>query len=231
MRRVILKISGESLKAYKTYGFDENTVLSIIKQIKEAIKENIELVLLLGGGNILRGKDLESIDKYKADEIGMLSTVINGLYFSEMLKNNGVDTSIYGSFEITDIVKLFNKDAIINDLKNKKVVILVGGTGHPYFTTDSGVVLRGIELNCDEVILAKSIDAVYDSDPAINKNAKRYDKITFDEIIEKKLRVIDLTSATLCNDNNMPIRIFLSNGENNILRVIKGEDIGTLITV
>ena len=231
MRRVILKISGESLKSNKPYGFDDNTINLIINQIKEAIKFDIQLVLLVGGGNIFRGKDLASIDKYKADEIGMLSTVINGLYFSEMLKNNKIDNKIYGSFEITDIVKLFNKNEIINDLENNKIVILVGGTGHPYFTTDTGVVLRGIELNCDEVILAKSIDAVYDSDPAINKNAKKYDTITFDEILEKKLGVIDLTSAVLCSENNMPIRIFLSTGENNILKVIKGENIGTLITV
>lgn len=231
MRRVMLKVSGESLKGKKSFGFDDEVVDKMLEEVADSASANIELCLLVGGGNLLRGQDLSEIDKYKADEIGMLSTVINGIFVSEKLRQKGIKNLIYGSFPITDIVRLFDKNEINEKLKEGYVILLTGGTGHPYFTTDSGVVLRGVELDCDEILLAKSVDGVYDSDPEINKNAKKFDKITYDEIVLKNLQVVDMTSAIMAKENKKTLRIFAMKEKDSIKKAIHGENIGTIVTV
>ena len=226
----MFKISGEAMSGEKEIGFDDRVLNNICEQIKLALKENIEVCVLLGGGNFIRGRDIQSIDKYRADQIGMLSTVMNGIYFKELLKQNNIKSSLYSAFKCDGIVDLFDKNMAENDLKNGLVVLFVGGTGHPYFTTDTGVVLRALELDCTEVLLAKSIDAVYDDDPKINKNAKKYDKITYDEILNKNLKVVDLSSITLAKDNNLKLHIFSLNEKDAIKRAMLGEKIGTIIS-
>ena len=229
MRRIMIKISGEAMSGDKTTGFDEKVLNDIYEQIAPSIEKKIEICILLGGGNFIRGRDLLSIDKYKADQIGMLSTVMNGIYFKEFLKSKNIKSSLYSAFKCDGIVDLFDKNKAEEDLLNGNIVLFVGGTGHPYFTTDTGVVLRALELNCTEVLLAKSIDAVYDDDPKINKNAKKYDTITYDEILNKNLKVVDLSSITLAKDNNLKLHIFSSNEKDALKKAMLGEKIGTII--
>lgn len=229
MRRVMLKLSGEALAGDEKFGFDYKFVDSVCKQIKKVKNKNLQIAIMTGGGNIIRGKILSGIDKYKADEIGMLSTCMNAIYIKDVLRSNGIEAKIFGSFNISDMVEVFSKDKAIEALEKGQVVIFALGTGHPYFTTDTGVVLRSIELNCDELLLAKSIDGVYDKDPLIHKDAKKYKKISLKDVIEKKLEVIDLSASTLAYDNKLDLRIFLLNQKNSIIKAIKGEDIGTLV--
>ena len=208
MKRIMLKASGESLKGNKEFGFDDNIINELVDQVSQIMKSKNEVVLLIGGGNILRGSDLSHIDRYKADMIGMMSTMLNGVYLSEIFKKSGIKSLVYGTFECADVVYKFNKDEIIDKLKEGYLILLVGGTGHPFFTTDTGVVLRANELDCDEVLLAKNVDYVYDSDPKTNKNAKPYKEISFDEFLAKDLKVIDTTSAILAKNNNMVLKLF-----------------------
>ena len=179
--------------------------------------------------NFLRGADLSHIDRYKADMIGMMSTMLNGVYLSEIFKNSGIKSVVYGTFECADIVYKFNKDEILNKLAEGYLILLVGGTGHPFFTTDSGVVLRANELDCDEVLLAKNIDYVYDSDPRKNKNAKPYKEISYDEYLAKDLKVIDTTSVILAKNNNMVLKLFSNKIENGIIKTVNGQSLGTII--
>ena len=229
-RRVMLKLSGEALSGKKDFGFDEELLQNICSQIKAAKDAGNEICLLVGGGNFLRGRDLKNIDQVKADQIGMLSTVMNGVYVSEMLKSIGIEVDLYSAFACEGIVEIFSKDRAIDSIKKGRVVLFVGGTGHPFFTTDTGVVLRAIEMDCDEVLFAKSIDGVYDSDPKVNKDAKKYDKITYQEIIDKNLGVVDLTSIILCKDRDIKLRLFALTEESSIKKAINAENIGTLIT-
>lgn len=230
MRRIMLKFSGEALAGKNEFGFDFKFIDSICKQIKKVFNKNLQICIVTGGGNIVRGKQLKELDKYKADEIGMLSTCMNSLYLQSVLKLNGIDSEIFGAFSVSDIANLFSKDKINEALNNGKVIILSGGTGHPYFTTDTGVVLRSVELNCDELLLAKSIDGVYDKDPKINKDAKKYKKVTLKEIIDKKLEVIDLSASIMCLENKLNLRVFSLYEKNAIIKAIKGKNIGTLIS-
>lgn len=229
MRRVMLKLSGEALAGKDGSGFDFKTVDSICKQIKKIKTKSIQIAIVTGGGNFIRGKILSEIDKYKADEIGMLSTYMNSLYIAGVLKLNGIDSEIFGAFSISDIASVFSKDKAIDAMNNGKVVILAGGTGHPYFTTDTGVVLRSIELECTELLLAKSIDGVYDKDPAKYSDAKKYKKISMQEMFDKKLEVIDLSATVLSLANKLNLRIFSLLEKDSIVKAIKGESIGTLV--
>ena len=229
MRRVMLKLSGEALAGKDGSGFDFKTVDSICKQIKKIKTKSIQIAIVTGGGNFIRGKILSEIDKYKADEIGMLSTYMNSLYIAGVLKLNGIDSEVFGAFSISDIADVFSKDKAIEAMNNGKVVILAGGTGHPYFTTDTGVVLRSIELECTELLLAKSIDGVYDKDPAKYSDAKKYKKISMQEMFDKKLEVIDLSATVLRLANKLNLRIFSLLEKDSIVKAIKGESIGTLV--
>ena len=229
MRRVMLKLSGEALSGDEKFGFDFNVVDDICKQIKKVISKNTQIAIMVGGGNFIRGKILSKIDKYKADEIGMLSTYMNSLYVQSVLRLNKIESVIFGAFEMSDIADIFSKDKAIENMNNGKVVILAGGTGHPYFTTDTGVALRSIELECTELLLAKSIDGVYDKDPIKYKDAKKYKKVSLQDMIDKKLEVIDLSASVLCYYNKLNLRLFSLLEKNSILKAIKGDDIGTLI--
>lgn len=229
MRRIMLKLSGEALKGNEDASFSYKFVDNLCKTIKSSLSSKTQLAIMTGGGNLIRGKMLDGVDKYKADEIGMLSTYMNSLYLQSIFLNNGVKCKVYGAFPIIDIAHTFSKDDIINDMKNGYIIILAGGTGHPYFTTDTGVVLRSIELNCTELLLAKNIDGVYDKDPNIYKDAKKYTKLKFNDMIEKKLAVIDLSASVLCYDNKLNLRLFSLKEKDALKKAIQGKNVGTLI--
>ncbi len=229
-KRVLLKLSGEALSGDKKTGFDEETCIKVGKQVQELVKSNIQVAIVIGGGNFWRGRTSETIDRYKADQIGMLATVMNCIYVGDIFRYLGMSTAIYTPFECGGITKIFNKDDCMSDLNQNKIVFLAGGTGHPFFSTDSATSLRAIELECDIILMAKAIDGVYDSDPHKNPNAKKYDIMSIDEIIDKKLGVIDMTSAVLCKENKMPILIFSLLKENGIVDAAGGINSGTIIT-
>ena len=230
-RRVILKLSGEALAGEKKTGFDEATVQDVAGQALPAVREGVELAVVIGGGNFWRGRRSKNIDRVKADQIGMLATVMNAIYVSEIFRSRGMETEIFTPFACGTMTKLFSKDAANEAFKAGKVVFFAGGTGHPYFSTDTGIVLRAIEMEADEILLAKNIDGVYDSDPAKNPDAKKFDTISIDEVVEKKLGVIDLTASALCADNRVPLAVFSLAGEMSIYKALKGEINGTRITV
>ena len=230
-RRVILKLSGEALAGENRFGFDEETVRGVALQALPAVKEGVELAVVIGGGNFWRGRSSKAIDRTKADQIGMLATVMNAVYVSEIFRSCGMKTEIFTPFICGSMTKLFSKDEANAAFAAGKVVFFAGGTGHPYISTDTGIVLRAIEMDADEILLAKNVDGVYDSDPAKNPNARKYDAISIDEVVEKKLGVIDLTASALCADNRVPMAVFGLKEEGSITRALRGEINGTRITV
>lgn len=229
-RRVMLKLSGEALAGEKHFGFDEATCIQVAKQVKEAVAQGVELAVVIGGGNFWRGRSSDAIDRYKADEIGMLATIMNCIYVSEIFRSQGMRTKIFTPFACGDMAELFSKDAAVEALSAGTVVFCAGGTGHPYFSTDTAVALRAVELSCEEILLAKAIDGVYDSDPKKNPNAKKFDTISIEDVVAKQLGVIDLASSIICMENHMPLAIFSLNEENGILNALKGEIKGTRVT-
>lgn len=228
-RRVMLKLSGEALSNKEHFGLNLETVISTADQVKEAVDTGIEVALVIGGGNFWRGRTEEEIDRVKSDEIGMLATAMNCLYVSEVFRQRGMKTSLYGAFEIKGMIPLFDKDAVMKDLSEGKVVFFAGGTGHPYFSTDSGTALRAIEIKADMILLAKAVDGVYSDDPKENPDAKRFDKISINRIIEYNLKVIDLTAAILCKENHMSCGIFSLNTPHSISDALKGNINGTIV--
>ena len=230
-RRVILKLSGEALAGETHFGFDESKVRDVAAQVLPAVREGVELAVVIGGGNFWRGRSSKDMDRSKADQIGMLATVMNALYVSEFFRAAGMETEIFTPFACGGMTRLFSEDEAKAALSAGKVVFFAGGTGHPFFSTDTGIVLRALELEMDEILLAKAIDGVYDSDPAKNPAAKKYETISIDEVVEKKLGVIDLTASALCAENRMPLAIFKLEEAGSITRALKGEINGTRITV
>lgn len=231
MKRVLLKLSGEALAGEKKTGFDETTVLGVARQVKALVDEGKEIGIVIGGGNFWRGRSSENIDRCKADQIGMLATVMNCIYVSEIFSSVGIKTEILTPFACGSFTKLFSKDRANKYFQKGKVVFFAGGTGHPYFSTDTATVLRAVEIEADVILLAKSIDGVYDSDPKDNPRAKRYDEISIDEIIAKGLGVVDMTASILCKENKMPMLVFGLNQEESIIKTVKGECRGTKVTV
>ena len=231
MKRVWLKLSGEALAGPKKTGFDEPTVLQVANQVKQLVNSGIEVSIVIGGGNFWRGRSSENIDRTKADQIGMLATVMNCIYVSEIFRSAGMKTQVLTPFECGSFTKLFSKDRANKYLQRGEVVFFAGGTGHPYFSTDTATVLRAIEIEADVILLAKSIDGVYDSDPKENPQAKKYDEISIQEVIDRKLGVVDMTASILCMENQMPMLVFGLNEENSILRSVNGEFSGTRVTV
>ncbi len=231
-KRILLKLSGEALSLKSpSIGYDEAKIKDIAKQIKEGLEKNIEIAIVIGGGNYWRGRSSKDIDRTKADQIGMLATIMNCIYVSEIFRSQGIDTDIYSPFICGTMTKLFSKDEAIKSLKESKVVFFAGGTGHPYFSTDTGIALRATELEADIILLAKSIDGVYDSDPKINKEARRYDEISIEEIIKNKLEVIDLTASVMCMQANIPLFIFDLNEKDSIKNAINGKINGTKVII
>ena len=231
MKRVLLKLSGEALAGDKHMGFDEPTVTKVAKQVKEIVDAGLEVSIVIGGGNFWRGRSSENIDRTKADQIGMLATVMNCIYVSEIFRSVGMKTAILTPFECGSFTKLFSKDRANKYFEHGMVVFFAGGTGHPYFSTDTGVVLRAIEVDAEVILLAKSIDGVYDSDPKQNPDAKKYDEVTIDEVIEKNLQVVDMTASILARDNRMPMWVFGLNEENSIVNTMSGKFNGTKVLV
>ena len=231
MKRIMLKLSGEALAGEKRTGFDENTVRGVALQVKQLTEEGIETGIVIGGGNFWRGRSSESIDRTKADQIGMLATVMNCIYVSEIFRSVGMMTNILTPFECGSFTKLFSKDRANKYFAHGQVVFFAGGTGHPYFSTDTGVVLRAVEVEAEVILLAKSIDGVYDDDPHSNPAAKKYSEVTIEEVIAKNLQVVDMTASILARDNKMPMWVFGLNQENSIVDTVRGTLSGTKILV
>ena len=231
MKRVLLKLSGEALAGDKKTGFDEATVKEVARQVKTAVDDGIEVGIVIGGGNFWRGRQSNAIDRTKADQIGMLATVMNCIYVSEIFRSEGMMTQILTPFECGSMTKLFSKDRANKYFSKGMVVFFAGGTGHPYFSTDTGVALRAIEMDADCILLAKAIDGVYDSDPKLNPAAKKYDEVSIQEVIDQKLAVVDLTASIMCMENKMPMYVFGLNEENSIVKAMSGEFNGTKVTV
>lgn len=231
MKRILLKLSGEALAGDKKTGFDEQTVTAVARQVKEIACSGVQVGIVIGGGNFWRGRTSETIDRTKADQIGMLATVMNCIYTSEIFRSVGMDTEIFTPFPCASFTELFSKDRALDALEKGKVIFFAGGIGHPYFSTDMGTVLRAVEIEADMILSARAVDGVYDSDPKLNKDAKKYDTIPIKEVVEKQLGVMDLAAAVLCMENKMPMTIFGLNEENSIINTVRGHSNGTVITV
>ena len=231
MKRVLLKLSGEALAGEKHTGFDEATVVKVAKQVKQLADDGVEVGVVIGGGNFWRGRTSEIIDRTKADQIGMLATVMNCIYVSEIFRSEGMKTQVLTPFECGSFTKLFSKDRANKYFEHGMVVFFAGGIGHPYFSTDTTTVLRAVEIEADVILLAKAIDGVYDSDPKVNPNAVRYDEVSIQEVIDKQLAVVDLTASIMCMENHMPMYVFGLNEENSIVKAISGKFNGTVVTV
>lgn len=231
MKKILLKLSGEALAGDKKTGFDEDTVRKVALQVKQLVDDGIQIGVVIGGGNFWRGRSSENIDRTKADQIGMLATIMNCIYTSEIFRSTGMKTEILTPFACGSFTKLFSKDKADKYFSQGKVVFFAGGTGHPYFSTDTGVVLRAVEVEAEVILLAKAVDGVYDDDPRKNPNARKYKEVTIDEVIAKNLQVVDMTASILARDNKMPMWVFGLNEENSIVNTVKGSFAGTKVTV
>ena len=230
-KRILLKLSGEALAGDKHTGFDEATVLEIARQVKAVHDDGAEIGVVIGGCNFWRGRTSENMDRTKADQIGMLATIMNCIYVSEMFRSTGLETEILTPFECGSVTKLFSKDRANKYFGQGKIVFFAGGTGHPYFSTDTGIVLRAIEMEADAIYLAKAIDGVYDSDPKTNPAAVKYDSVSIDDVIANKLAVIDMTASVMCMENRMPLVVFGLNEKDSIINTYNGKFNGTVVTV
>ena len=231
LKRVILKLSGEALTGNQKSGYDDAMIEDIARQVKEITDKGIQVGIVIGGGNYWRGRSNDSIDRTKADQIGMLATIMNCIYVSEIFRSTGIMTNVLTPFECGGITKLFSKDRANKYFSKGMVVFFAGGTGHPYFSTDTGVALRAIEMDADAILLAKAIDGVYDSDPKTNPAAKKYDSISIQEVVDKKLGVIDMTASVMCMENRIPLMVFGLNEKNRIVDAMSGKFNGTMVTV
>ena len=230
MKRLLLKLSGEALST-ENKKYDDRVIEGIAKQVKALLDAGNQIGIVIGGGNYWRGRSSENIDRTKADQIGMLATIMNCIYVSEIFRSTGIQTEILTPFSCSTFTKLFSKDFAVESFEKGKVVFFAGGTGHPYFSTDTGVLLRAIEVDADGIYLAKAIDGVYDSDPKLNPNAKKYDEISIDKVIADNLGVVDMTASILARDNKMPMWVFDLTEENSILNAVSGSFNGTKVTV
>ena len=230
IKRVLLKLSGEAL-AKKEGGYNDELIENIANQVKTIVNKGTDVGVVIGGGNYWRGRSNDNIDRTKADQIGMLATIMNCIYVSEIFRSQGLKTNILTPFECGSMTKLFSKDRANKYFEKGMVVFFAGGTGHPYFSTDTGIVLRAIELDADAILLAKAIDGIYDSDPKLNPEAKKYDTISINEVVEKKLGVIDMTASVMCMENKMPLMVFGLEEENSIVNALSGKFNGTVVTV
>ena len=230
-KRVLLKISGEALAGDKHFGLDFQVMGRVADVIKQCVDMGVQVGIVIGGGNFWRGRSSGKMDRMDADKIGMLATVMNCIYAADAMRAEGLKTHIMTPFACGSMTELFNKDKAIEYLENGEVVFFAGGTGHPYFSTDTATVLMAIEVEADVILSAKAIDGVYDSDPKTNPNAKKYDTMPISEIVDKKLGVIDLAAAVLAMENKMPMMLFGLNDTNSIEKAVTGGFTGTTVTV
>ncbi|MDY3239848.1 MAG: UMP kinase [Anaerovoracaceae bacterium] len=227
--RVLLKISGEALAGSDKFGINEEMTRKVAREIKQIHDLGVQVAIVVGGGNFWRGRTSKDMDRATADYMGMLATVMNSLAVQESLLAIGVPARVQTSIEMREIAEPYARRRALAHLENGDVVIFGGGTGNPFFSTDTAAALRAAEIDADVILLAKNVDAVYDSDPATNPNAVKFDELTFMDVIEKDLKVMDLTAATLCKDNNIAIHVFAIAEEGNVQKAISGEKIGTII--
>ena len=230
-KRILLKVSGEALSGEKGTGFDEATIASICAGIKAAYDLGAQIGIVVGGGNFWRGRSSGKMDRMDADKIGMLATVMNCIYVSEIFRSQGMMTAVLTPFPCGEFTKGFSKDRANKYFQHNMVVFFAGGTGHPYFSTDTATVLRAIEIEADEILLAKAVDGVYDSDPKTNPDAKKFDEISIQEVIDKKLAVVDLTASVMCMENHIPMYVFGLGETNSIVNAVNGQFNGTVVTV
>jgi uridylate kinase len=230
-KRVVLKISGEALQGTLGYGIDSNVLVSIAKQIKEIKKSGVEIAIVIGGGNIFRGiaGSTKGMDRASADYMGMLATVINALALQDALENNGVFTRVQSAIQMQELAEPYIRRRAIRHLEKGRAVIFAGGTGNPYFTTDTTAALRAIEIGAQVILKGTKVDGVYSSDPVKNKNAKKFETLRYIDVLKKGLKVMDATAISLCMDNELPIIVFNLKKEGNIKKVIMGEKIGTTV--
>ena len=228
-KRVLLKISGEALAGPNGFGLDETTITNICENVKKIVDMGVEVSIVVGGGNIWRGRSSEKMDRTRADHMGMLATAINALGLCSSLEALGVPTRVQTAIEMRQVAEPYIRGRAVRHLEKGRVVIFGCGTGNPFMSTDTAAALRAVEMEADIILFAKNVDAVYDSDPNINPNAKKYDVLSFGEILHKNLGVRDSTAASLCRDNKMPILVFGLNDPKNIVLAVTGKKIGTLV--
>ena len=232
MKRILLKLSGEALSGEKGFGFDEATCLEVGRQVKEITDKGTQVAIVIGGGNFWRGRNSSKIiERTRSDQIGMLGTVMNCIYVSEIFRTLGMATEVFTPFVCGAFTELFSKDKAMAALSEGKVVLFAGGTGHPYFSTDTGTTLRAVEIEADAILLAKAIDGVYDKDPKVHPDAVKYDEISIQQVVDQRLQVVDLTATIMCMENHMPMVVFGLNGKDSIIETLYGEFNGTYVTV
>ncbi len=228
-KRILLKISGEALSGDKTHGFDTTALKGVARQIADVMKLGVEVGVVVGGGNFWRGRQGDEMDRTTADYMGMLATVINALAVADAVEREGAEARVMTSLSISGIGEQFNYKVADRYLKEGKAVIFGGGTGNPYFSTDTGASLRAVEIKADALLLAKNIDGIYDSDPKINPSAKKFDKLSYDEYIDKGLKAMDTSAVVMCKENGLKIHAFGLKGDNSVLNAVKGDEYGTVI--
>ena len=231
MKRILLKLSGEALAGEKHHGFDEPTVTVVAKQVKKLVDDGVQVGIVIGGGNFWRGRTSGAMDRSKADQIGMLATIMNCIYVSDICRYVGLKTEVFTPFVCGAFTTLYSKDAVEESFAEGKVVFFAGGTGHPYFSTDTATVLRAVEIGADAILLAKAVDGIYDSDPKVNPDAKKYDEISIDEVVAKKLAAMDLTASIMCMEQKMPMLVFGLDEKDSIVNTVHGKFSGTKVTV
>jgi len=230
-KRIMLKISGEALAGTREFGLDHGTLLDLAKQIHEVVKKNIQVVVVVGGGNIWRYRDTKEsgIERNASDAMGMLATIMNGVALQSALESLGAYTRVCSAIDVPQLAEPYLTRRAVRHLEKGRIVICAGGTGNPYFTTDSAAALRALELSCDVLLKATNVDGVYDKDPNKEKSATKYEKLTYDEAIEKNLNVMDQSAFSLCREQKLPIRVFNLSTKGNLLKAASGENIGTLV--
>jgi len=231
-KRILLKLSGESLMGDKQFGIDNNRLMQYAQQIQEALASGVQIAIVVGGGNIFRGVQAEQggMERTQGDYMGMLATMINSMALQSALESIGIQTRLQSAIEMKSIAEPFIKRRAVRHLEKGRVVIFGAGTGNPFFTTDTAASLRAIEIDADVILKGTRVDGIYTADPEKDPTATKYDKVTFNEVYEKGLNVMDMTAFTLCNENKLPIIVFDMNKEGNLLKLVKGEEVGTLVT-
>lgn len=231
-KRILLKLSGETLGGPSGAGLDEKVMDHFAAQIASVAKSGVQVAIVLGGGNIFRGLSgtAKGFDRVRGDQMGMLATVINSIGLSLSIKSHGVDAEVFTSTPMRPLAKYYMRDEVLEYMEKGGVALVAGGTGNPFFTTDSGAALRACELRCDALLKGTKVDGVYDSDPKKNPEAKKFKTLTFDKAINDELHVMDLTAFTLCKENDMPIVVFDVNRDGELNRVVAGEDVGTVVS-
>ena len=230
--RILLKISGEVLAGEKTFGIDPNLTQTIAARIKKIHSQNKEIGIVIGGGNIFRGMAVseQGMDRVAADYLGMMATIMNSVALQSELEKVGCDTRVMSALSVTQLAEPYIRRRATRHLEKKRIVIFAGGTGNPYFTTDTAAVLRGVEINADVIIKGTKVDGIYSSDPMKNSDAFKYDELTFDDVIHKNLRIMDMTAFTLCKENNIPIVVLDINDKNSLYNLMKFNNVGTLVS-